>query len=106
MRGRGPETEAVIEVEYGGQVLRSTSNSFSSGVELFTMDQSGSGQAVAVNQDGSLNSEQNPAAARSIVVFYGTGIGVTSPAGVTGGVGIDIRINGALPGDLATIAVR
>jgi uncharacterized protein (TIGR03437 family) len=50
---------------------------------LFTVS-SGVGQAVAVNQDGSLNSTQNPAQLSSIVVLYATGQGQTQPAGVTG----------------------
>jgi uncharacterized protein (TIGR03437 family) len=33
----------------------------------------------AVNQDGTLNSASNPAAARSIVSIYGTGLGPISP---------------------------
>ena len=36
------------------------------------------------NQDGSLNSAGNPAPAGSIVVFYATGQGVTSPPSATG----------------------
>jgi uncharacterized protein (TIGR03437 family) len=39
---------------------------------------------VAVNQDGSINSDQNPATQGSIVVLYATGDGQTSPAGITG----------------------
>lgn len=35
----------------------------------------GTGQAAAVNEDGSLNSESNPAARGSIVTFYATGQG-------------------------------
>jgi len=37
-----------------------------------------------VNQDGTINSDRNPAAQGSIVVLYATGEGQTSPAGVTG----------------------
>jgi uncharacterized protein (TIGR03437 family) len=36
------------------------------------------------NQDGSLNSPDRPAAARSIVILFATGQGVTSPQSVTG----------------------
>lgn len=36
------------------------------------------------NQDGSINSARNPAAAGSIIVLYATGQGVTVPATVTG----------------------
>jgi len=41
-------------------------------------------QAAVLNQDGTLNSPSNPAAAGSIIAIYGTGGGATSPAGQTG----------------------
>lgn len=47
---------------------------------LATHDGSGSGQGAILNQDGSLNSHANPAARGSIVVMFGTGEGVTTPA--------------------------
>jgi uncharacterized protein (TIGR03437 family) len=50
---------------------------------LFTLNY-GTGNAVAVNQDGAINSDQNPAPRGSIVVLYATGEGQTYPAGVTG----------------------
>jgi uncharacterized protein (TIGR03437 family) len=37
------------------------------------------GQAAAVNEDGTLNSPSNPAARGSIIVLYGTGLGVSGP---------------------------
>jgi uncharacterized protein (TIGR03437 family) len=37
-----------------------------------------------LNEDGSLNSEENPATAGSVVVLYGTGEGQTDPLGVDG----------------------
>jgi uncharacterized protein (TIGR03437 family) len=46
---------------------------------LFSADSSGRGQAAALNQDGSYNSVQNPAAPGSVVVFYGTGAGQLDP---------------------------
>ena len=42
---------------------------------LFTYNGSGSGPVAALNQDGSLNSRENPAAAGSVVILYGTGAG-------------------------------
>jgi uncharacterized protein (TIGR03437 family) len=51
---------------------------------IFTLDSSGSGQAAALNQDGSLNSAANPAGRGSIVVFFATGAGQTEPPGVDG----------------------
>jgi uncharacterized protein (TIGR03437 family) len=46
---------------------------------IFTADASGSGQAAALNQDGSINSAANPAAQGSVVVLYGTGAGEMTP---------------------------
>jgi uncharacterized protein (TIGR03437 family) len=51
---------------------------------LFSLDGSGRGQAAAFNQDGSLNSIDNPAPRGSIVVLYGTGGGITLPPSADG----------------------
>jgi len=45
-----------------------------------------SGYAAAVNQDGTINSPENPAAAGSIISFYGTGLGLLSPAPADGSI--------------------
>jgi uncharacterized protein (TIGR03437 family) len=42
---------------------------------LFTSDASGKGQAAALNQDGSVNSESNPASGASVISLFGTGMG-------------------------------
>jgi uncharacterized protein (TIGR03437 family) len=51
---------------------------------VFTADASGQGQAVAWNQDYSLNSPANPAATGSIVSIYSDGLGQTNPPGMDG----------------------
>ncbi len=51
---------------------------------LFTMNQSGAGQAAAVNQDGTINGPNNPAPAGSTILLYGTGQGQVSPAVLDG----------------------
>lgn len=79
-----PREQALVELEYNGQKLSSSVLTAFTGVELFTTDFSGDGQAVAVNEDGSLNSSSNPARRGSIVVVYGTGIGTTQPASISG----------------------
>jgi uncharacterized protein (TIGR03437 family) len=50
---------------------------------IFTVG-SGIGQAAALNQDASVNSASNPAAAASVIVLYLTGEGQTAPQGVDG----------------------
>jgi uncharacterized protein (TIGR03437 family) len=47
---------------------------------IFTAAQTGSGQAAAVNQDGTLNGASHPAPAGSTILLYGTGPGQVSPA--------------------------
>jgi uncharacterized protein (TIGR03437 family) len=51
---------------------------------IFTSNQSGTGQAAALNQDGTPNSEANPAARGSTVSLFATGEGQTTPAGADG----------------------
>ncbi len=43
---------------------------------LFTFDGSGTGALAALNQDGSLNTPDNPAAKGSTIVLFGTGAGL------------------------------
>jgi uncharacterized protein (TIGR03437 family) len=46
---------------------------------LFTLDSSGSGPGVILNQDGSINTSANPAAPGSIISLFGTGEGAVAP---------------------------
>jgi len=46
---------------------------------IFTAGASGAGQALAANQDYTINSSANPAAEGSVIVLYATGSGQTSP---------------------------
>jgi uncharacterized protein (TIGR03437 family) len=76
---------ATVAVTYKGQ----TSRTFRSPIAptapgVFTANASGSGQAAALNENGSLNKTSNPAAIGSIIVLYATGEGITTPAGVDG----------------------
>ena len=51
---------------------------------LYSANYSGKGQAAAFNQDGTPNSQSNPAAKGSVVVFFGTGEGGLTPPPVDG----------------------
>ena len=51
---------------------------------IFTADASGYGQGAIVNQDGSINSNQNGADPGSVVSIYATGAGQTNPPAVDG----------------------
>ncbi len=76
-----------VQAEYNGQ----RSNAVTVPVQaaspaVFTADSSGKGQGSILNQDNSVNSAANPAAAGSVVVIYATGAGQTNPAGVDGAI--------------------
>jgi uncharacterized protein (TIGR03437 family) len=47
---------------------------------LFTQAGNGSGAAVAINQDGTLNTQSNPAMSGSFITLLGTGIGAVPGA--------------------------
>ena len=51
---------------------------------IYTQNGSGQGAAAALNQDASLNTEANGAAAASVVVVYGTGLGELENAVIDG----------------------
>jgi uncharacterized protein (TIGR03437 family) len=51
---------------------------------IFTSTASGSGQAAALNQNLSVNSQTNPEQRGNIIVLYATGMGQTTPGGTTG----------------------
>ncbi len=56
---------------------------------IFTVDGRPSGQALMINEDGTLNSEQNWARQGSIVTIYATGLNNTQPALATGAIALD-----------------
>jgi uncharacterized protein (TIGR03437 family) len=53
---------------------------------LFTADTSGSGNAAAINQDGTANNATNAAARGSVVLLFATGEGVTAPTVADGAI--------------------
>src|SRR5207237_6792349 len=52
---------------------------------IFTIDENGVGQAAAINQGHAVNGPANPAARGTVIQVYATGLGQTSPPGITGG---------------------
>jgi uncharacterized protein (TIGR03437 family) len=76
---------ARVQIQYQGQtVFDQTAVVGPAAPALFTANTSGLGQAAALNQDGTINSPQNPAAAGSVIVLFATGEGQTTPGGVDG----------------------
>jgi len=60
---------------------------------IFSLDNSGRGQASAINENGTVNSTSNPVSQTGILVFYATGEGQTRPAGQDGRIiTSDIRV--------------
>jgi uncharacterized protein (TIGR03437 family) len=81
----GLQAATQIEVEYQGRLSKAFAMAVSPVMPgVFSLDGSGAGQALAFNQDGSLNSANNPAAAGSVIHVYATGLGQMSPAGQDG----------------------
>lgn len=82
---------ATIAVTYKDQTTASFKVPVvASAPAFFTSDASGSGQIVAFNQDGTLNSSKSPASAGQVVVLIGTGEGLTNPVLPDGQVVTDI----------------
>jgi uncharacterized protein (TIGR03437 family) len=79
-------TDISIVVD-GVKVAGIPSQVVSAAPGIFTTG-SGTGQAAAVNDDGTLNSTSNPAARGSVVVLYATGQGRTAPSAVSLKIGL------------------
>ena len=75
---------AQVEVRVAGQLrARGAVVVAPSAPAVFTLA-GGRGPAVVVNQDGTLNSESNPAARGSAITLFATGEGLTDPAAAAG----------------------
>jgi uncharacterized protein (TIGR03437 family) len=73
---------ATMQVVSAGTPANQLSDSVvEQGISLFSV---GNGAAAALNQDGTVNSPQNPAQPGSTVVLFGTGGGQTVPPTVAG----------------------
>jgi uncharacterized protein (TIGR03437 family) len=74
----------------GGRVAFSLDNApFRPGLFRY-LELDGSETVLAVNQDGSINSQSHPAPVGSVVAFYATGLGQTTPPAVDGKSASDI----------------
>ena len=76
---------AEVTVTFNGAVTESVSLPIAaSAPSLFTLNETGAGQAAVLNADGTANTAANPARIGSTVSLYATGEGDTSPAGSDG----------------------
>jgi uncharacterized protein (TIGR03437 family) len=81
------QASVTIQVQYqGAQSAGVVLTVGSAAPGVFTFNATGKGQAVAANQNGTLNGPSSPAAKGSYETIYFTGGGQTSPPGVTGSV--------------------
>ena len=78
-----PGATVEVRVEYKGQQSAAATIEIAEAAPaVFTFDPSSprGGKAAALNQDGSINSPENPASVGSIVTLYATGAGAMQPA--------------------------
>lgn len=70
-----------VQLEYRGRLTNLlTLNVAATAPGLFTANATGRGGGAFLNENGSVNTESNPAARGSIVVLYATGFGAMRPA--------------------------
>ena len=81
----GGRADTQVQIEYQGvKSLPLTVRVANSAPGLFSANSSGLGPGAIFNEDSTLNTATNPAAAGQIIVAYGTGEGQTSPPGTDG----------------------
>src|SRR5579864_9194052 len=74
------QASAQVQVKYNGQSTPAFSTTVAvTAPGLFTLDQTGQGQAAVLNQDNTINTGANPAERGSIVVLWATGQGQSDP---------------------------
>lgn len=77
--------QVPVIVAYNGQFSGPLTASIATAVPaIFTLNGSGSGQAAAINQDGSVNGASSPAKTGSYISLWITGAGQTNPPGADG----------------------
>jgi uncharacterized protein (TIGR03437 family) len=83
-------SEIKMEIEVDGERSNSvTVPVAATSPDIFTMDGSGQGQSLTLNEDGTLNSSWRPAREMSVVRFFAAGLGLTEPAGISGRLATD-----------------
>jgi uncharacterized protein (TIGR03437 family) len=83
--GVAPGSTTQIQVLYQGNAVASTKTPVqAASPAIFAQNGSGGGIGEILNQDGSLNSSDNPASRGSVVTLYATGVGATTPASQDG----------------------
>jgi uncharacterized protein (TIGR03437 family) len=79
------KTSTKVELErFGVRSTAITMQVTSAVPALFTLNSADLGPGAIVNQDGSVNTDENAAERGSVVILFGTGEGQTDPGGVDG----------------------
>lgn len=86
-----------VHVRYAGQLSPPLTIPVHASAPRIFMYGDGSKRAIVLNQDGSLNNDDQPAYPNDVIVFYATGEGQTTPAGVSGQLAVDTFPKPALP---------
>jgi len=93
------KTSTQVQVTSNGQKSATVSLPVTAAAPgVFTLAGTGAGPAAVINQDGSVNGPNNPAPKGTVIAVYATGLGQTTPAGVTGQV-----VSSPLPRVSATV---
>jgi uncharacterized protein (TIGR03437 family) len=78
---------ATVVVTHNGTASSAVSvNVAKTAPGIFTLNLTGTGQGAILNQNGTVNGPNNPAARGSVIVIYATGEGVLNPQPATGSV--------------------
>jgi uncharacterized protein (TIGR03437 family) len=91
-------SQVQVSAVYNGQYSASIAASVAATVPaLFTLNNSGTGQAAAVNQTGQINGAAAPVKAGQVISLYLTGAGQTNPPGADGRPGTGTSAGPVLP---------
>ena len=91
-------SQVQVSAVYNGQFSAPLAAGVATAVPaLFTLNNSGSGQAAAINQSGSVNGASNPVPAGNVISLYLTGAGQTNPPGADGRPGTGTSAGPVLP---------
>jgi adhesin/invasin len=94
---------SVVVVSGGINSVSASVNIAAAGPGIFTVNSNGQGQAALLNQDNSVNSAQNPAAAGSVIQIFATGLGLTNPAIAAGQPGSSSPLDNTVSTPVVTI---
>jgi uncharacterized protein (TIGR03437 family) len=77
-------TTSNVTIRFNGGSIQTSVQVLPAEPGIFVQGNATSGLALAINQDGTINSASNPAARGSILSFWATGQGATSPMFIDG----------------------